>query len=79
MATYNTIVALLENPFKIIAQKNFSIVFLVITTLIFFLVCALLNNRNKQCRCVHFLQFQKRYIAIKKWYYFRLYNLPKVR
>ncbi len=23
MATYNTIVALLENPFEIIAQKNF--------------------------------------------------------
>lgn len=36
MATYNTIVALLENPFKIIAQKIFLIVFLVITTLIFF-------------------------------------------
>lgn len=79
MATYNTIVALLENPFKVIAQKNFFYRFSGYNHSKFFLVCVLLNNRNKQCRCVHFLQFQKRCIAIKKWYYFRLYNLPKVR
>ncbi|WP_206781332.1 hypothetical protein, partial [Staphylococcus pseudintermedius] len=40
MATYNTIVALLENPFKIIAQKNFFYRFSGYNHSNFFLVCA---------------------------------------
>lgn len=54
MATYNPIVTLLESPFKVIAQKNFFYHFSGYNHSKNTLVCALLNNRNKQCRYVHF-------------------------